>query len=177
MAKDYINKLFSLIEKGGTFKLDHRWDLMKHYGITEEEYFNIIIKKEISILNTLKDKIFSSQQNDNPGTYEFYFKIVECKMVVNKGYYDESIGDEFISIVVEILPGGTVELWVEGKLGVPSEVKTYDINEELMTDLDFGWEVELEIKDIIQEIILSSIPPVLDNFRTKEIIEISFRFG
>lgn len=132
-------------------KIIHQSEAIKKYGINDDlilVFQNNTIKKIKSLL--LKPINIDDYPEVGLGTYSFRFKILKYDMT----------DEEHIIFDVEFLDDGDVTI-ISGE---------EDVNMTLidaLQDSDFGWEVEMEVRDIITSIIERILIPeiVIANFR------------
>jgi hypothetical protein len=139
---NYLEKIINYFSKSHN-KIKNRRDLIIIYSLNNEELYDLM-KYEISLLKKMKRKYFNTNDIEDTGTYDFQFQLIDVElfeMTKKKTQNNEIISevvDSSINIYVDILPGGTVDL-----------PETEDITINLISDHEWGWEVEREIKDII----------------------------
>lgn len=163
---DYIKKILSKLSNP-SWALKNRVDFVNVYGLSEDEYLKGIINFETKSLKKLKGKFFNTDLYENSGSYDFIFKITDVKLVKytkSSVSNDHSLFGEMIYVYVEIEPDASFESFGDGE--------TYYITDEFISDSDIGWEVEGEIKDLIEEIVLSEVSIILNNIRTYDILQL-----
>lgn len=165
----YINKLIGYFSKKHNL-LRSRKEL-SDYAINKKEYFNDFLKYELSFLNKLKILDFHTVDYDGTGSYDFHFSIESVDVVVDSGHYDNSLYNEVVRIYINITPGGTVEIYNDY-----DEVDTLEITELLISEHTDGWEISMEIIDIIPNIIISDLPELITNTRLFDIVEIYINY-
>jgi hypothetical protein len=161
----YIKKLigyFSNIHH----RLRNRKELLD-YAIDEKEYFNDFLKYEVSFLNELKRRSFHTVDYPNTGTYDFHFGIQSVQL--NFGIGNNSLFNEVVRIYIDILPEGTVEI-------SSNESELFEINQSLISNHDYGWEIENEINDIVKDIIILNLPELVINTCLFDIVEFYYYY-
>ena len=166
----YINKLIGYFSKKHNL-LRSRKEL-SDYAINKKEYFNDFLKYELSFLNKLKILDFHTVDYDGTGSYDFHFSIESVDVVVDSGHYDNSLYNEVVRIYINITPGGTVDIYTEDF----DDVGTTEITDSLISNHNYGWEIGIEILDIIKNIIISNLPDLITNTRLFDIVELYINY-
>jgi len=146
--KNLINKLFEKqVSKGEQPHIDNM--IMDFFEVDVwEKDFNILIKllrdflgreQSVKLTEELLQKTFKTDRYNFSGGYSFDFK---AKII------DQEDG-EYFKVDVYILPGGEVDLVMTGE-GVR------DLKQAL-NDQSIGWEIQNEVKEIIDDIFTEEI--------------------
>jgi hypothetical protein len=140
----YVEKIIEHLSRPHN-EVGWRSDIVTNYAISEEEYIELV-DYEVSLINELSNKTYNTLDFNGTGTYDFQFEITQA----DNSYWKDSpeVFDRVVRIYIDIYPGGIVDIQGE----------TYDVNEDLITDNEYGWEVENELKDIFYTIIRNAIP-------------------
>jgi hypothetical protein len=137
----YIKKLVQYIDKSENI-LSKRENLVDFFGITEKEYLGLL-KYERSLLKKLMGRVFDTEDYDFFGNYDFKFKLVDVTINTLHAWKQGLLFDTPLRLYFEILPEGV--LTIDGV--------DLDIDLKLISDNEWGWEIELEIKDIFMDVI------------------------
>lgn len=145
---------------------------LSDFALDEKEYFNNFLKYEVSFLNKLKKLDFHTVDYPNTGSYDFHFGIqsVELKKYITIGV--DSLFGEVVRLYIDISPDGTVDLYSEEN----DEDVTHYITDSLISNHKGGWEINIEILDIIKDTILSELPEFISNTRLIDIIELYINY-
>lgn len=143
----YVEHIISLLSKPG-YKLNKRTELTSVYALSEDEVNDEILDYEVSLINKLKRRHFHTVDYNGTGSYDFHFGGITA----NKVWYDT-----YEAPVCDVY----VTVYAEGTLEANGEILT--ISEDLIADHEWGWEIENEIKEIIQKIIVSETSQLLNN--------------
>jgi len=169
----YINKLIGYFSK--KHNLLKKREELSGDAINKKEYFNDFLKYELSFLNKLKILDFHTVDYDNTGSYDFHFSIESVDMVVDSGYYNDSLYNEVVRIYINVSPGGTVDIYtVDGENF--ENVETTEITDSLISNHDYGWEISNEIIDIIKTIVIFNLPELITNTRLFDIVELYINY-
>jgi hypothetical protein len=140
--------------------------------MSKKEYFDDFLRYEVSLLNKLKIRDFHTVDYDGTGSYDFHFSIESVELLSeNSGYYDDSLYTEVVRVYININPGGTVDIYNDY-----DEVDTLEISESIISKHTDGWEISMEIIDIIPKIIISDLPELITNTRLFDIVEIYINY-
>ena len=160
--KRYVQRV---IQNIGVDELGDRFDLKRIYGFNESDYIQLM-NYEKSLIKPYVNKVFSTLDLYNFGTYDFQFQITKIQIIKVPDYgahllhiHEPSDIEDIRSVArhlldiplriyIDILPGGLVDI----------DGDTYDVNIDLINDSDWGWEVENEIKDIMYDFLMLEIP-------------------
>ncbi len=162
----YINRVIKHIDK---FPISDRYDIERIYGIGKEEYLQLINYEKSLLDKSLLGNVYNILDIPNTiytGTYDFQFEITEIQIIdmdtnksggyggLDSGWFVDDmkksnfILDIPIRVYIDILPGGTVDI----------DGETKDVNQHLINDGNYGWEVEMEIKDTFYEFLKRKVP-------------------
>jgi len=159
----YIERVVKHIDK---FPVSDRYDIEKIYGIAKEEYLQLMEYEKSLIDKNLLGNVYNTLDQPGAGTYDFQFEITETQIIdmdtSKSGGYGGLDSGSFVNdvvnsvflldiplrIYIDILPGGLVDI----------DNDTYDVDESLINNSDWGWEVENEIKDILYETLKRKVP-------------------
>lgn len=166
----YVKKLIGYFSNT-EHRLGRRSEL-SDFVVDEKEYFNDFLKYELSFLNKLKILDFHTVDYDGTGSYDFHFSIESVDVVVDSGHYDNSLYNEVVRIYINITPGGTVDIYTEDF----DDVGTTEITDSLISNHNYGWEIGIEILDIIKNIIISNLPDLITNTRLFDIVELYINY-
>ena len=166
---DYTDKIFSFFSKKHN-TLRSRKELLD-YAMSKKEYFDDFLRYEVSLLDKLKIRDFHTVDYNGTGSYDFHFAIESVELLSDSGYYDNSLYTEVVRINININPGGTVDIYNDY-----DEVDTLEITELLISEHTDGWEISMEIIDIIPNIIISDLPELITNTRLFDIVEIYINY-
>jgi len=169
---DYTDKIFSFFSKKHN-TLRSRKELLD-YSMSKKEYFDDFLRYEVSLLNKLKIRDFHTVDYDGTGSYDFHFSIESVELLTDSGYYDDSLYTEVVRVNININPGGTVDIYNEDD--EEDEVDIIEISELLISEHTDGWEISMEIIDIIPNIIISDLPELITNTRLFDIVEIYINY-
>lgn len=163
---NYLTRLIKLLSVPNN-ELSYRYDLKDIYGMGIEEYTKEFLPYEVSLLKKLKIRNFHTADYPHTGSYDFHFGIDQ--IIINDYYKDSSVYIEdtmnsgyVVQIYVTVSPDGTVDL----------DGETVEVNNNLINNHEWGWEVEMEIKDNITSILEDSLPTLLKNTRFFDIVEV-----
>jgi hypothetical protein len=138
---EYTKKIINHIDKGKN-SLYKRSDLIDIFYMSEKEYLDLL-KYEKSLLNRLKGRIFDTDDYDFSGNYQFKFKLIDSTINIHSAWHPNVIFGTPLRLYFDILPGGIV----------PIDGIDLDINLKLISDHEWGWEIELEILDIFTDVV------------------------
>lgn len=173
---NYLTRLIKLLSVPNN-ELSYRYDLRDIYGMGIEEYTKEFLPYEVSLLKKLKRRDFHTADYPHTGSYDFHFGIDRIDIIeygrYSSVYLEDTMttvddhgrvinGGYVVQIYVTVSPEGTVDL----------DGETVEINNELINDHEWGWEISMEIKDNIEYILEDSLPPLLKNSRFLDIVEI-----
>lgn len=163
--KEYVDKALKMWETNpmsarsfiSTFAIDREMAIYIRQKIAEQ-LSNVPIGKKIWTLSE------DFPEGVRVGNYDIEFNIIRMDNLFPDYLLDEerygsayrSILTEDVGVDVKILPSGTVDIDVQEGDG-EYELKEFSID-DAMSDEDFGWEVESEIKDIVWFYICSFSP-------------------
>ena len=167
---DYTDKIFSFFSKKHN-TLRSRKELLD-YAMSKKEYFDDFLRYEVSLLDKLKIRDFHTVDYNGTGSYDFHFAIESVELLSDSGYYDNSLYTEVVRIYINITPGGTVDIYTEDF----DDVGTTEITDSLISNHNYGWEISMEIIDIIPNIIISDLPELITNTRLFDIVEIYINY-
>lgn len=158
---EYVKKIINLLSKSG-YSISDREDLMGVYALSEDEYVNDFIPYEVSLLNKLSTHHFHTVDYDNTGSYDFHFGLENGHPAnISQGYE----GIWMVNLYVTMYEG-TVELGD----------RTTTINSDLIANHKWGWEVELEINDIVKNIIMGNMPELIKNTDLLDIVNLYIEY-
>ena len=168
---DYTDKIFSFFSKKHN-ALRSRKELLD-YAMSKKEYFDDFLRYEVSLLDKLKIRDFHTTDYNYTGSYDFHFSVESVVVSIGSGFYENSLYDEIVSVEIKITPGGTVDIYNNYDDVVTDTLK---ISESVISNHTDGWEISMEIIDIIPNIIISDLPELITNTRLFDIVEIYINY-